>query len=150
EAAMQSFVDAGITPLALSGAEYPAQHLWYGLAMRQGDRQFVTNYETYTAPIDCAGPEITFATETLQKPMELGYISTDSVGVRANDMATEFSSGRSPIMISGSWWYGGFIENVSFEWDAQLLPGSDLHVGSGGNVWIVPKATKNPDLAYDF
>src|SRR5690606_33154916 len=73
-----------------------------------------------------------------------------SVGLRANDMAAEFSSGRAPIMISGSWWYGGFIQNVTFDWEATLMPGSDIHVGSGGNVWIVPQGSTKKDLAYDF
>ncbi|UYN82521.1 MAG: extracellular solute-binding protein [Microcella sp.] len=150
EAAMQAFVDAGITPLALSGAEYPAQHLWYELALSQADRDFVTAYQTYTDDVDFSGPEFTFATETIRDWVERGFISSDSVGLRANDMAAEFSSGRSPIMISGTWWYGGFIQSLPFEWEAQRLPGNDMHVGSGGNVWIVPEGSQQKDLAYAF
>jgi raffinose/stachyose/melibiose transport system substrate-binding protein len=31
-----------------------------------------------------------------------------------------------------------------------LWPGSNLTLGSGGNIWVVPKGAKNKQLAYDF
>lgn len=150
EAAMDKFVAADITPLALSGAEYPTQHLWYNLALSRADRQFVTDYQTYTGDIDFNDAKFTYATQTLADWVEKGYISRDGIGMSANDMGAAFSSGRVPIMVSGTWWYGGLMENTTFNWDARLFPGSNLFIGSGGNVWVVPKSTDKKDLAYEF
>jgi raffinose/stachyose/melibiose transport system substrate-binding protein len=46
-AAMDTFVAAGITPLGMSGAEYPAGQLFYLLALSRADRAFVNDYQLY-------------------------------------------------------------------------------------------------------
>ena len=45
--AMDTFVDKGITPLGMAGAEYPAGQLCYELALSQADRSFVDDYQLY-------------------------------------------------------------------------------------------------------
>jgi raffinose/stachyose/melibiose transport system substrate-binding protein len=66
-------------------------------------------------------------------------------------MGQAFMSGKYPMTISGSWWYGRFMSEIKgFDWGIFLFPGNKLHPGSGGNIWIVPEKAKNKDLAYDF
>jgi hypothetical protein len=53
-------------------------------------------------------------------------------------MGVSFISGKFPIMISGSWWYGRLQAEIKdFEWGTFLFPGSTMTLGSGGNLWVV-------------
>jgi raffinose/stachyose/melibiose transport system substrate-binding protein len=144
-------VEAGITPLAVGASEYPAQHIFYELVLSQADRDFVNAFELYQGDVDFQGPEFTFGAEKMAEWVEKGYISQDATGIPAEDMGVAFMSGEHPIMISGSWWYGRLMNEITdFEWGSFLFPGNTLNPGSGGNIWIVPANAKNKDLAYEF
>ncbi|KQO97066.1 ABC transporter substrate-binding protein [Leifsonia sp. Leaf264] len=151
EAALKTFKDAGITPLAESAAEYPLGQLWYQLALSKATRQWVTDYQTYTGPVDFHDEDFTFATETIADWVDKGYISKSSTGLKAEDAGVSFIKGDAPIFYSGSWWYGRFVSEIkNFEWSSFLLPGSDMAPGSSGNLWVVPENSENKDLAYKF
>jgi raffinose/stachyose/melibiose transport system substrate-binding protein len=123
EAALQTFADAGITPLAEAGGEYPLGQLFYQLALSQADRSFVDDYQLYEGDVDWQGPELTYAAEKLQEYVENGWISKDVTGIKAEDMGTTFMSGGA---------------------------GSEMAPGSGGNLWVVPENAANKDLATKF
>ncbi|MBX3080259.1 MAG: extracellular solute-binding protein [Anaerolineae bacterium] len=151
EAVMDTFVKAGVTPIALSGAEYPAQQIWYELSLTKADRNFINAFQLYQGDVDFHGPEFTFGAETMANWVAKGYISKDSTGMKAEDMGVAWEGGKYPIMISGSWWYGRLMTEIKdFEWDSFLFPGGKMHQGSGGNIWVVPTGSQNKDLAYDF
>ncbi len=82
--------------------------------------------------------------------MKKGYIAKTSSGTKAEDAGVSWIQGKAPILFSGSWWYGRFQTEAKFDWDTTLWPGSNLTLGSGGNIWVVPKGAKNKQLAYDF
>ena len=148
---LDAFVAKGITPLAEAGAEYPLGQLWYQLALAQGDRGFVDDYQLYKNPVDWSGPEITSATDTLKEYVDKGYIASDVSSVKAEDAGVSFINGTAPIFVSGSWWYGRFVEEATgFDWSMTAFPGSDLSLGSSGNLWVVPENAANKDLAYTF
>ena len=66
-------------------------------------------------------------------------------------MGVAFEQGKYPIMISGSWWYGRFKDEIkNFDWGTFLFPGNKLHPGSSGNLWVVPEKSQAKSLAYDF
>ena len=149
--AMQTFVDAGVTPLTTSAQEYPMGQLWYQLALSQADRQWVNDYQLYENPVDWQGDEVTYATETLQEYVDKGYIASDVSSVKAEDAGVSFINGTSPIFVSGSWWFGRFVsEATGFDWTLQAFPESDLSLGSSGNLWVVPENAANKELAYEF
>lgn len=148
---LDAFVARGVTPLAEAGAEYPLGQLWYQLALLEGDRGFVDDYQLYKHPIHWQGPEITSATRTLQEYVEKGYIAKDVSSVKAEDAGVSFINGTSPIFVSGSWWYGRFVaEATGFDWTMTAFPGADLSLGSSGNLWVVPENAENKELAYEF
>jgi raffinose/stachyose/melibiose transport system substrate-binding protein len=150
-AAMDEFVANDVTPLAMSGAEYPAGQLFYELALSQADRQFVNDYQLYENPVDFSGPALSYGAETFNEWVQAGYIGDYSAGLSAEDMGTAFIAGDYPMLYSGSWWYGRFVDEIDgFDWSIDTFPGSDLHPGSGGNLWVVPTASENKDLAYQF
>lgn len=150
-AAMDTFVKAGVTPLSVGGAEYPAQQIFYELALSKANRSFVDNFELYKSRVDFKGPEFTYAATTFADWVKKGYIAKNSAGIKAEDMGVAFTQGKFPMVISGSWWYGRFVaEAKNFQWGTFLFPGNTLHPGSGGNIWVVPTKAKSKDLAYDF
>lgn len=151
-AAMDAFVAAGVTPLAMSGAEYPAGQLFYELALTQADRQFVNDYQVYENEVDFGGPELTYGAETFDEWVKAGYVSGESAGLTAEDMGVSFIAGEYPMVYSGSWWYGRFVDEIAdtFQWGVFTFPEADLHPGSSGNIWVVPTGSDNKDLAYEF
>lgn len=151
EAAMQTFVDAGITPLSVGATEYPAQHIFYQLVLSQADRDWVNAFELYQGDVDFHDEAFTYAAEKIVEWVERGFISDDATGIPAEDMGVAFTNGEHPMMVSGSWWYGRFMNEIeNFEWGTFLWPGNELHAGSGGNLWVVPANAKNKELAYEF
>ena len=151
EAVMQTFVDAGITPLSVGATEYPAQHIFYELVLSKADRAWVDAFELYQGEIDFHDEAFTYAAAKMAEWVERGFISEDATGIAAEDMGVAFTNGEYPMMVSGSWWYGRFMNEIKgFEWGTFLWPGNDLHAGSGGNLWVVPTNAKNKELAYDF
>jgi raffinose/stachyose/melibiose transport system substrate-binding protein len=151
QSVMDTFVKAGQTPLAVGGAEYPAQQILYELALAKADRSFVDDYQLYKNKVDFKGPEFTFGAQTFADWVRKGYIAKDSAGVKAEDMGVAFEQGKFPMLVSGSWWYGRFATEIkNFQWGSFLFPGNKLHPGSSGNLWVVPEKSKAKSLAYDF
>jgi raffinose/stachyose/melibiose transport system substrate-binding protein len=149
-AAMGKFADKGVTPLANAGAEYMAQQYLYQLALTKADRSWVDKYELYKGKNDFKDAAWTYAADTFADWVKKGYISKTSSSTKAEDAGVSWLQGKSPILFSGSWWFGRFQSDAKFSWDSSLFPGTDLTLGSGGNLWVVPKGAKNKDLAYDF
>ena len=149
-AAMDKFVAEGITPLASAGAEYPAQQYLYQLALSKADRAWVDKYELYKGKTDFHDTAWTYGAETFADWVKKGYFGKNSSGLKAEEAGVSFIQGKSPILFSGSWWYGRFKSEAKFDWDTFLWPDSGLTLGSGGNLWVVPKGARNKELAYDF
>lgn len=150
EQALAAFKAKGITPLANGGAEYPAHQYLYQLALTKADRSWVDSFELYKGKTDFHDAAWTYAANTLSDWVKKGYIAKTSSGAKAEDAGVSFISGKSPIFFSGSWWYGRFRDENKFQWGSFLFPGTKLTLGSGGNLWVVPKNAKNKQLAYDF
>ena len=150
-AALDTFKNAGVTPLAMSGAEYPAGQLYYELALSKADRSFVDSYQMYKSKVDFQADPLKYGAETFDQWVKKGYIATDAASLKAEDAGLSFISGTSPMLVSGSWWYGRFTTDIKgFDWGIFNFPGNKLNAGSSGNLWVVPAKSKAKDLAYDF
>ncbi|MFD2355704.1 extracellular solute-binding protein [Nonomuraea ferruginea] len=55
-AALDTFVKAGVTPIGTAGAEYPAQQIFYQLALSKADRAWVDAFQAYQGKVDFHGP----------------------------------------------------------------------------------------------
>jgi len=149
-AAADAFLAKGITPFVTGGAEYPAQQIFYMLALSKANRQFVTNYQELKG-IDFHGPEFTFGATEMATWVQKGYISKSAVSMKAQDMLNAFQKGTNPMMMGGSFVFGTLQSaKLPFKWNMELWPGNTISPGSGGNLWVVPAGSKNKDLAYDF
>lgn len=148
---MDTFVQNKVTPLSVGGAEYPAQQIVYELALAKADRAWVNAYQLYQGKVDFKGPQLSYGTQTFADWVSKGYIAKESSGIKAEDMGVAWEKGEFPMMISGSWWYGRFADEIKdFEWGTFLFPGNTLHPGSSGNLWVLPTNSKAKKLAYDF
>jgi raffinose/stachyose/melibiose transport system substrate-binding protein len=151
EAALATFKENGVTPLAESAAEYPLGQLFYQLALSDATREWVNDYQLYTGTVDFQDENFTFAAETIEDWVDKGYISKDSTGLKAEDAGTSFINGTNPIFYSGSWWYGRMVTDITtFDWGTFLFPEAKMSPGSSGNLWVVPENSKQKDLAYKF
>jgi raffinose/stachyose/melibiose transport system substrate-binding protein len=148
--AADAFVAKGITPFATAGAEYPAQQIFYMLALSKANRDFVTNYQLLKG-VDFHGPEFTYGATEMATWVTKGYINKSAVSMKAQDMQNAFQAGTNPMLMGGSWLFGGFqTAKLPFKWNMELWPGNAISPGSGGNLWAIPAGSKNKDLAYDF
>ncbi|GAB2741706.1 extracellular solute-binding protein [Streptomyces bullii] len=149
-AAMDRFVEEGVTPLANAGAEYMAQQYLYQLALSKADRSWVDAYEQYEGETDFHDAAWTYGAETFADWVRKGYIAKTSSSTKAEDAGVSFMRGKAPIMFSGSWWFGRVEAEAAFDWGTFLWPDAHLTLGSGGNLWVVPQGAGNKELAYDF
>jgi raffinose/stachyose/melibiose transport system substrate-binding protein len=150
-AAMDAFVAAGVTPLAVGGAEYPAQQILYQLALSKADRGWVDRYQRYTGYVNFHDTAWVHGATTFAEWVAKRYIGAESSGMKAEDMGVAFMQGRYPIMVSGSWWQGRLKSGIEdFGWGSFPWPGNRMSAGSSGNLWVVPAGSKNKELAYDF
>lgn len=150
-AAAETFKAAGVQPFTTSAQEYPMGQMWYQLALSQADRDWVDAYQLYTAPVDWNGPEISYATQTVRDWTDAGYIPAESTGMTAEQAGLEFINGNAAMFLSGSWWYGRFLGDISdFELGITNWPSTELTPGSGGNMWVIPIESKQPELAGIF
>jgi raffinose/stachyose/melibiose transport system substrate-binding protein len=151
EQVLAKFKSKGVTPISNAAAEYPAQQIFYELALSQADRSWVNDYERYTNPVDFHGKPFTYAADTMSDWVKKGYIAQNSAGVKAENMGVAWEQGKFTIMISGSWWFGRFVSEIkNFQWGTFLFPGNTLSPGSSGNIWVIPSKAKNKTLAEDF
>ena len=151
EMVMDQFVKAGITPMATSAIEYPANQVFYELSLTKADRKFVDAFQLFKGEVNFQGPEFTFGAERLLQWVKNGYVSKDATSQKAEDMGIAFETAKAPLMITGTWWYGRLVNEIKdFDWGTFLLPGGRMHQGSGGHIWVVPAKSKNKDIAYDF
>jgi raffinose/stachyose/melibiose transport system substrate-binding protein len=149
-AAMDAFVAKGVTPLTNAGAEYMAHQFVYQLALDKADKSWVDAYQRYTGKVDFHDPAWTYGATTFADWVKKGYIAKNSVSLKAEDAGVAFMSGKFPMMFSGSWWFGRVAAEAKFDWETRVWPGAKTTLGSGGNLWVVPKGSKNKQLAYDF
>jgi raffinose/stachyose/melibiose transport system substrate-binding protein len=151
-AALQTFKSKGITPLAESAGDYPAQHLLWGLTAAKADRNWLNDYFALSEPLDTGtNSPLTQAAQTLADWTAKGYIDKKSTGLKAEDAWDLFRTGKAPITYAGTWLVGDFKEKIkSFQWGQFLMPGSGISAGSGGNIWTVPSRADNKSLAYEF
>ncbi|MYW64352.1 extracellular solute-binding protein [Streptomyces sp. SID8379] len=147
--ALAEFKKQGVTPLANSGAEYLAHQYVYQLALTKADRAWVDDYEL-KGKADFHDAAWTYAAKTFADWVKKGYIAKNTTSATAENAGVSWLRQKSPIIFSGTWWFGRFQDEATFDWTSGIFPGATLTPGSGGNLWVVPAKSKNKELAYDF
>ena len=104
----------------------------------------INAYQLYQGDFNFNNPAFSWAADKMVEWLDKGYIGKEAVSMKAEDMGVAFTNGQAPIMVSGSWWYGRFMTEISsFKWSIGLFPGNKMSPGSSGNIWVVPQKSKN-------
>jgi raffinose/stachyose/melibiose transport system substrate-binding protein len=152
EAVADAFLAQGITPLSLGASDkWPETHNWQELMLYEADRDLINNFQFLTGDVDFQGPAFTFGAEKFAEQVQKGYYGENANGVTNDDANAAFVQGKTPMVLTGSWQFGAFMNQVKdFDWGIFLMPGKQFTTGSGGNMWVVPTNAKNKELAYEF
>ncbi|MDF3017878.1 MAG: extracellular solute-binding protein family 1 [Thermomicrobiales bacterium] len=156
EAAMQTFKDAGVTPLVFGNLDpWPASHLFGeilgtmttreyldGLIYRQGDQSWETD-------------EIKQAAAKLQEWKQNGYLLEGFEGISPDDAVSLFAAGQGAMLMQGSWDAPNVAVQMNENAGFFLMPpqeagGTVLHVGGVGIPYGITQNAENADLAAEF
>ena len=156
EAAMQTFKDAGVTPLVFGNLDpWPASHLFGeilgtmttreyldGLIYRQGDQSWETD-------------EIKQAAAKLQEWKQNGYLLEGFEGISPDDAVSLFAAGQGAMLMQGSWDAPNVAVQMNENAGFFLMPpqeagGTVLHVGGVGIPYGITENAENADLAAEF
>jgi raffinose/stachyose/melibiose transport system substrate-binding protein len=156
EAAMQTFKDAGVTPLVFGNLDpWPASHLFGeilgtmttreyldGLIYRQGNKSWETD-------------EIKQAAAKLQEWKQNGYLLQGFEGISPDDAVSLFAAGQGAMLMQGSWDAPNVAVQMNENAGFFLMPpqeagGTVLHVGWVGIPYGITQNAENADLAAEF
>jgi raffinose/stachyose/melibiose transport system substrate-binding protein len=150
EAALAKFKAAGVAPISMAGKDYLIVHLAYGLVASKANLQWVRDFQAFAHPVNFAGPQWSFAANTIAKWNQAGYFEPNVAGVDATTAVADFEKGTYPLLFGGTWLDQDVqAKATSFKWGKFAMPGN-LAVGSAGNLLVIPAKSKQKDLAAEF
>ena len=141
KAAVPKFEEAGIIPLLHQGANAPMWPMWYFETFSQATEDPIgktqTNLTGETSFTDA--PDVD-AFALIQKWVEDGVLSTESLAVDMDGMRSAFATGKSAMYYGGTWEIPSLQENVTdFTWGVFAFPkmdgtpGTPRHGGGADN-----------------
>lgn len=152
EAAMQKFKDAGVIPMQIGGGDYQTVHNIYALTASKVSQDWIKSFQLFQgkAVNPATDASVKWAAQKFVDWNTKGYYEKNASGVKTDDAVIEFQKGNGAMMIGGSWLDTGMAQKITtFKWGKFVFPGTQS-VGSGGNLFVIPKKGKNPDLAAEF
>ncbi len=152
EAAMKTFKDNGVIPLQIGGGDYQTVHNLYALTASKASNSWIKSFQLFQGKAVNPATDANFkwAAEKFVAWNKAGYYPPNASGIKTDDAVLEFQKGNGAMMIGGSWLDGGMQSKIStFKWGKFVFPGTQS-VGSAGNLFVIPKKGKNPDLAAEF
>ena len=156
EAAMQTFKDAGVTPLVFGNLNAePAIHLYGEIHGTMTTREYLDGLIYRTGDQSWDTEEIRQAAAKLQEWQENGFLLEGFEGINPDDAWPLFAGGGGAMLMQGSWQApdlaAEMAENVGFFlMPPQEAGGIVLHVGGVGIPYGILATAEDPDLAAEF
>jgi raffinose/stachyose/melibiose transport system substrate-binding protein len=147
---MATIKSEGTTPVSAAAQEFPYIHNWFEYVLRDAPKDWQNCYALFKCNVDWSAPYWVKGTQAAMDAVSKGYTSPDITGITHQQMGDNFIAQKSPLMTSGSWWYGTLVSQAKFNWGTFDWPQQNVTQGSTGNQWVVPAHAKNKKLAYDF
>lgn len=158
EAALATFKEAGMTPLALGNLEgWPAFHVHGEILNALLDsRQWVDNFVFGRGNVSVNTPENLAAAAKVQEWAANGYFTPGFAGVGYDDSWQLFANGEAAMMITGSW-LSGEVEALPnpdnfgfFLVPPQTAGGWKMAIGGTTLAFAIRNGSANPDLAAEY
>lgn len=157
EAILAKLKAAGITPFAVGGKDqWPLWHIADQLIHGTTPFPYLTRLYYLDKSASWNIPSVIRAFRTLQSWVEKGYFNDGFLGSSAADANDLFINQKVAMELGGSWNNAQFIDEakftVRFFRTPAINPRLPYHMGGfqPNNLFIVPKAAKQPELAFDF
>ena len=155
EAAMQTFKDAGVTPLVLGNLDaWQAIHLFGTVHATMTSREYLDGLIYRSGDQSWESDEIKAAATKLQEWVEKGYLLEGFDGLNADDAWPLFGAGEGAMLLQGSWQAGdvqsALGENGGFFPVPSAGDATVLHVGGVGIPYGITTAAEDPDLAAEL
>lgn len=138
EAAMDSLLEAGVTPIASSAATsqgFNQMWIWYSLVSAAATREQIDDFVFVKNPVYFSAAPWTEATERFQAWIERGYVGEEIAGLNFEQATVDFLSGKTAMVV----WNHGVIhrlmEEATFSWGYTTFPAANLVMGSSGHLW---------------
>ena len=155
EAAMQTFADAGVTPLVLGNLDvYQSIHLFGTVHATMTTREYLDGLIYRSGDQSWETDEIKAAATKLREWVEKGYLIDGFEGLATDDAWPLFGAGEGAMLLQGSWQAGDIQtalgENGGF---FPVPPASDatvLHVGGVGIPYGITTSAEDQDLAAEL
>jgi raffinose/stachyose/melibiose transport system substrate-binding protein len=155
EAAMDTMLAAGITPISSSAATsqgFNQMWVWYSLVSQAAgdDRSEIDDFMFLREDIDFSSGAWAEGTQRFQEWIDKGYVGTDLGGLSFEQATVNFLSGDTAMLIWNNGEFARIREQATFPWNYFTLPGAELTMGSSGHLWGIPAKADNKDLAADW
>lgn len=153
ESAMDTLLEAGITPIASSAATsqgFNQMWVWYSLVSALAEREEIDDFMFVRDEVDFGADPWLAGTHRFQEWIDRGYVGEQISGLNFEDATVNFLSGNAAMVV---WNHGVFhraLEEADFDWGFMTFPGANLVMGSSGHLWGVPERADNKDLAYEW
>jgi raffinose/stachyose/melibiose transport system substrate-binding protein len=156
EAAMQTFKDAGVTPLVFGNLDpWPASHLFGEILGTMTTREYLDGLIYRQGNTSWETDEIKQAAAKLQEWKQNGYLLQGFEGISPDDAVSLFAAGQGAMLMQGSWDAPNVAVQMNENAGFFLMPpqeagGTVLHVGGVGIPYGITQNAENPDLAAEF
>jgi raffinose/stachyose/melibiose transport system substrate-binding protein len=153
EAAMDTLLESGITPLSSSANTsqgFNQMWVWYSLVSAIADREAIDDFMFLREDVDFSADPWAAGTEKFQEWIEAGYVGEQLGGLSFEQATVNFLSGEAAMLPWNNGQFSRIREQAEFDWGFFTLPGANMTMGSSGHLWGVPANAKNKELAYDW
>lgn len=157
ESLLAALKEAGHTPFATAGLDgWAFAHYWQNLVHATtpiGKVESVMYNKPDVSYVE--DPGFLQATQILKDWHDKGYFNEGFLGLSYADENDLFVTGKTAMVLTGSWINAFYLENADFEVGLFVLPrvNTDLEwhaLINPNNVWVISKYSDNQGLAVEF
>ncbi len=150
QSALDAFLAQGQVPISANAGEFGLLQMWWQFVSDGATRDEIDDYMFLRDDVDLTSGAFAAGSAKLQEWIEAGYLG-DRLGALTQDqMKSAFIGQDFPIMFNGSWEFTSVKSSAEFEFGTIAFPGANFNEGLTGQLWGVPEAADNKELAYDW
>ncbi len=145
ETVMQTFLDAGVTPLVFGNSDgWPAIHLFGEILGTMVSRDYLDGLIYRTGERSFEDEAMVAAATKLQEWANRGFLQEGFSGISSDDAAALFQAGEGAMLMQGSWQAGAVAEALGENGGFFLMPPTVAQAGGSGSATPVVGGAATP------